>query len=290
MADAGPLGPAAVVVLGLLSAASFGASDFGGGLSSRHLPIFGVMLVSQATGVLLALVVAVGTREAAPESGSALAAALGGVCGAVGLLGLYQGLAVGRMGVVAPVVGVIGASLPVVVGIGLEGAPPPVVAFGIGLALVAVVVVSRTPSPGGGRSGIEFAVLGGVGIGLVSALIGTLPDGSVWWPLFVLKVTAIGSIVAAILLFRRPWRLPPRSIPPPAAVGVGDMAGNAFYVLATQSGRLDIAVVLSSLYPVVTVVLAIVFLREHISRRHALGIAAAVVAVALIAAGSNASG
>jgi drug/metabolite transporter (DMT)-like permease len=290
MPDAGPFGPAAVVVLGLLSAASFGASDFGGGLSSRHLPIFGVMLVSQATGVVLAFAIALLTREAAPESGSVMAAAAGGVCGAVGLLGLYQGLAVGRMGVVAPIVGVIGASLPVVVGIGLEGPPPPAAAVGIGLALVAVVIVSRTPSPGGGRSGIEFAVIGGIGIGLVSTLIGQLPEGSVWWPLVVLKVAAIGSLVGATLLARRPWRLSGRSVPPPAAVGVGDMAGNGFYILATQSGRLDIAAVLSSLYPVVTVVLAIVVLREHISRRHAMGIATAVAAVALIAAGSSSPG
>ena len=289
MPDAGPLGPATVVVLGLLSAASFGASDFGGGLSSRHLPLFGVMLISNAAGVVLALAMALGVREPAPQPGAIIAAAAGGVCGAVGLLGLYQGLAVGRMGVVAPVVGVIGASLPVLVGIAVEGAPRPAVALGIGLALVAVVVVSRTPSPSGGRSGIEFALLGGVGIGLVSVLIGQLPAGSVWWPLVVLKMTAIGAIATVIAVWQRPWRIRGRSMAAPAVVGVGDMMGNAFYVLATQSGRLDIAAVLSSLYPVVTVVLAIAVLREHIGRRQAIGIATAAIAVALIAAGSNAA-
>ena len=290
MPDAGPLGPATVVVLGLLSAASFGASDFGGGLSSRRLPLFGVMLVSNSAAVVLALAIALATREAAPDTSSMVAAALGGVCGAVGLIGLYRGLAVGRMGVVAPVVGVIGASLPVLVGIAVEGAPHPLVALGIGLALVAVVVVSRTPSPGGGRSGIEFALLGGIGIGLVSALIGQLPAGSVWWPLVILKTTAILSIVTMIVVARRPWRIQSRSVLPPAAVGLGDMAGNGFYVLATQSGRLDIAVVLSSLYPVVTILLAITLLRERISRQHAVGIAAAALAVALIALGSNQAG
>ena len=95
MPDAGPLGPATVVVLGLLSAASFGASDFGGGLSSRRLPLFGVMLVSNTAAVVLALAIALATREAGPDTSSMVAAALGGVCGAVGLIGLYRGLAVG---------------------------------------------------------------------------------------------------------------------------------------------------------------------------------------------------
>jgi drug/metabolite transporter (DMT)-like permease len=290
MPDAGPLGPATVVVLGLLSAASFGASDFGGGLSSRHLPLLGVMLVASLAGMGLAVMMAIELHEAAPEPGAIISAAAGGVCGAIGLLGLYHGLAVGRMGVVAPVVGVIGASLPVLVGFGLEGAPRPELAVGIGLALAAVVIVSRTPSPTGRRSGVEFALLGGIGIGLVSTLIGLLPEGSIWWPLVVLKATSIGVVAVAILVARRPWRIRGRSLAPPAAVGVGDMMGNGFYVLATQSGRLDIAAVLSSLYPVVTVVLAIVVLREHIGRRHALGIATAALAVALIAAGSNAPG
>jgi drug/metabolite transporter (DMT)-like permease len=288
MPDAGPLGPASVVVLGLLSALSFGASDFGGGLSSRHLPLFGVMLVASLAAVILALTVALAIHEPAPEPGAIISAAVGGVAGVIGLLGLYQGLAVGRMGVVAPVVGLVGASLPVLVGIGLEGPPRTEVAIGIGLALVAVVIVSRTPSPTGRRSGIEFALIGGIGIGLVSTLIGQLPEGSVWWPLVVLKLASITVILLAIVLTRRPWRVHGRSLAPPVAIGVGDMTGNVFYVLATQSGRLDIAAVLSSLYPVVTVVLAIVVLREHISRQHALGIAAAVAAVALIAAGSNA--
>jgi drug/metabolite transporter (DMT)-like permease len=290
MPDAGPLGPATVVVLGLLSAASFGASDFGGGLTTRRLAVLGVMLVANSTGMLLALAIAVLAREPAPEPGAVVAAAFGGVFGAVGVLGLYQGLAVGRMGVVAPVVGVIGASLPVIVGITLQGAPRLEAALGIGLALVAVVIVSRAPSPGGRRSGIEYALVGGIGIGLVSALIGRLPEGSVWWPLVVMKVLAVVFIGVAIVASRRPFRVSSGSGLPLVAVGVGDMAGNGFYVLATQSGRLDIAAVLSSLYPVVTVVLAIVVLREHVGRRLAIGIATAVAAVALIAAGSNAPG
>ena len=236
MPDAGPLGPATVVVLGLLSAASFGASDFGGGLSTRRLPVLGVMLAVNSTGLVVALAIAALTREPGPEAGTIALAAVGGVSGALGVMGLYRGLAVGRIGVVAPVVGVIGASLPVLVGVLNQGATRLEAGIGIALALVAVVIISRAPSPTGSRSGIEYALLGGLGIGVVSVLIGRLPEGSVWWPLVVLKVAAV----------------------------------------------------LSSLYPVVTVLLAIVVLREQIGRRHAVGIATAAIAVALIAVGSNA--
>jgi drug/metabolite transporter (DMT)-like permease len=288
MPDAGPLGPATVVVLGLLSAASFGASDFGGGLSTRRLPVLGVMLAVNSTGLVVALAIAALTREPGPEAGTIAVAAVGGVSGALGVLGLYRGLAVGRMGVVAPVVGVIGASLPVLVGVLSQGAPRLEAGIGIALALVAVVIISRAPSPTGSRSGIEYALLGGLGIGVVSVLIGRLPEGSVWWPLVVLKVAAVGFIGLAIVASRRPIGVPARSVGALAVVGLGDMAGNGFYVLATQSGRLDIAAVLSSLYPVVTVLLAIVVLREQIGRRHAVGIATAAIAVALIAVGSNA--
>jgi drug/metabolite transporter (DMT)-like permease len=289
MVDAGPLGPATVVILGLLSAVSFGASDFGGGLSSRSLPLLGVTLTVNAVGGTIALMLAVTTGEPPPGPDAIVLAAIAGMFGVVGLLALYRGLAVGRMGVVAPVIGVIGAAVPVSVGIVLEGAPPTQVAIGIVLALLAVIIVSRTPDSGGRRSGLEFALAGGLGIGLFSTFIGRLPEGSVWWPLVVLKLVAIIVIIGVALVGGRPYRFPRQMLPPTMAVGLGDMAGNTFFVLATQTGRLDIAAVLSSLYPVVTVVLAFVFLREHINRRHAIGIATAAAAVALIASGSSAS-
>jgi drug/metabolite transporter (DMT)-like permease len=290
MADAGPLGPATVVVLGLLSAASFGASDFGGGLSSRYLPILGVTLIVNFVGGVIALVAALLVAEAPPTATALLLGCLAGAVGVVGILGLYHGLAVGRMGVVAPVVGVVGAAIPVVVGLFVQGAPRVEVGIGIALALVAVVVVSSSQNTSNRRSGFEFALLGGLGIGLFNILISRLPEGSVWWPLLALKITVVAILALAVVLARRPWRVQRRSLGTTAAIGVGDMSGNVFYVLATQTGRLDIAAVLSSLYPVVTVVLAIVVLREHVNRRHAAGIATAAVGVAFIALGSNATG
>ena len=124
MHDAGPLGSATVVVLGLLSAVSFGSADFGGGFTSRRLPVLGVALTGQLVGCGLALVAAVVAREPVPDLVPLALGAAAGACGVLGVLSLYYGLAVGRMGVVAPVTGVLGAALPVVAALLVEGAPP----------------------------------------------------------------------------------------------------------------------------------------------------------------------
>ena len=209
-----------------------------------------------------------------------------GVSVAIGIVALYRGLAIGRMGVVAPVTGLIAALLPVGAGIVRDGLPATPVVAGIVLALVAVVLVSRVPGAGGSRSGIELAIVAGVGIGLFNILAGELPDGQVFGPLVIIKIAAATVIVAMLVVGRRPWRMPRQIATVAVAVGIFDMAGNACYVLATQAGRLDVAATLSSLYPVTTILLAVALLGERVTRSHALGIAAAIAAIALISAGS----
>ena len=257
-------------------------------MASRRAPVLGVSLVVQIVGVGFALAIAILVGERIPTLAVAAIAAGAGVVGAIGILGLYHGLAVGRMGVVAPVTGVLAASLPVVVGIATEGVPAVSVLVGIGFALLSVVLVSRAPGHDDRRSGIEFALLAGGGIGLFNVLIGQLPEGQVFGPLAVVKISA-GIVIAVIVLVgRRSWQVPRRALPLALGVGLGDMAGNALFVLATQAGRLDIAATLSSLYPVTTVVLAIALTGERIGRSHLFGIATAAIAIALISAGTAA--
>jgi drug/metabolite transporter (DMT)-like permease len=177
--------------------------------------------------------------------------------------------------------------MPVVAGIIREGPPATPVLAGIGLALVAVVLVSRVPGRDGSRSGIELAVVAGIGIGLFNILAGEIPDGQVFGPLVVVKVAAAGAIAVILVIGRQAWRMPPRVVPIAVGGGLFDMAGNACYVLATQAGRLDVAATLSSLYPVTTILLAMAFLGERVTRSHALGIVAAVAAIVLIGAGSR---
>jgi drug/metabolite transporter (DMT)-like permease len=286
---ADPAGPGlAVVVFGLASAVAWGAGDFGGGWTGRRAPVLGIAIGVDLLGTILMVGVAVVTGEPVPGAATLGLAALAGVLAVAGILGLYTGLAVGRMGVVAPVTGVIAATLPVIVGLVAQGWPGTEVVAGIVLALAAVVLVSRSSDESGRRSGIEYALVGGIGLGLFNIAVGAFPEHRVAWPLAVIKVGSLLPIVALVILGRRPWRVPRPIIPALLATAALDLAGNGLYILATQAGRLDIAATLSSLYPVTTVVLAVMVLRERVTRSHLLGIVMAAVAVALIAGGSAA--
>ena len=283
-----PFGPgSAVVILGLGSAIAWGAGDFGGGWASRRGAVLGVSLIVQVVGLVVYIAIGVVAREPVPGPTSLAISVAAGVAVTIGIIGLYHGLAVGRMGVVAPVTGLLAAVLPVIAGIIRDGPPPTPVLTGILLALVAVVLVSRAPGMDGSRSGIELAIVAGMGIGAFNILVGELPAGEVFGPLVAIKLTATTVIVGLLVVGRRAWRMPRRVVPVAVAGGLFDMAGNALYVLATQAGRLDVAATLSSLYPVTTILLAMGLLGERVTRSHAAGITAAVVAIVLIGAGSG---
>ncbi len=211
----------------------------------------------------------------------------GGLTGGIGIVALYRALAVGRMGVVAPVTGVIAAVTPVVAGIALEGAPMLIVLIGIGLAIVAVVLVSRVDDGRAGPSGLGLALLAGVGIGAFGVAISQISDDHVFGPLAIIRSTEAVLIIALVVLGRQSWRPERRLLPAMSGVGFLDMVGNAAFILAVQSGALAVAAVLSSLYPVTTVILAGTVLRERITRSHALGMALAIGAIACIAVGSQ---
>jgi drug/metabolite transporter (DMT)-like permease len=208
-----------------------------------------------------------------------------GVAGLNGLVNLYHGLAVGRMGVVAPVTGLLAAALPVGAGILFDGLPDLRVTIGILVGLVAVVLVSRDKGTEGQRSGIEFGLAAGVGLGILNLLVSQVPDAQLFGALAVVKVSAAVVVAAVIVVRGRPWRVSRVVLP---ALVVLDLGGMSLFVLAAHAGRLDVAAVLSSLYPVVTVVLAAWILRERVTQIHLLGVAAAVIAIALIASGSAA--
>jgi len=286
MFDALPAAP--VVLLGLAAALTWGAADFGGGLASRRAPLIGVMLFVQAIGVVIALGLWAVRGEAVPGSADIAWAAIAGVFGAVGIAGLYRSLAVGPMSIVAPVIGVIGASLPVIVGFALEGLPRPIVVAGIGLAILAVVLVSRAADAGsaGGRTGLAYALAAGIGIGLFSVAISRVGEGLVFGPLIVVRAVATAIFVGLVLFAHQRWRIPRPTWRLVAVVALLDLLGNASFVAATQAGELAVASILGSLYPVSTVLLAAFVLRERISRSHAAGIVVAGVAIACIAGGS----
>jgi drug/metabolite transporter (DMT)-like permease len=277
----------AVVVLGLLSAVTWGAGDFGGGMMSRRAPLLGVVAVTQAVGIFAALAIAIVRHEpfpAIPDIGWAIGA---GICGMAGITMLYRGLAVGRMGVVSPVAGVVGAVIPVVAGFALQGVPPVVVSAGIVLALLAVVLVTRAPGRHADRpSGVRWALGAGLAIGGFNLCIAGLSNEATFGPLVIIRVVQLILMTTVIVAWRQPWRMGRDVVWRLVLIGLLDMLGNASFILATQSGQLAIAAVLASLYPVITVMLAIAVLRERVTRSNAFGIALTALAIAMIAGGS----
>jgi drug/metabolite transporter (DMT)-like permease len=274
------------VVFGLVSALTWGAADFGGGRASRRGPVFGVVILTQTVGILLSGAIAIIRAEPAPTAADLGWASLAGLAGALGIVCLYQGLASARITVVAPITGVLAATIPVTVGWLSQGVPSLWRIAGIGLALVAVFLVSTSVDPRSDRpAGVRFGLAAGLGLGLFNVFAARFSPGLVFGPLVVVRIVEALSIGAIILVARRPWRLPRAVAPLAIVVGAGDMTGNAFFVLAAQAGRLDVASVLSSLYPITTVVLAAILLRERVTRVHGLGIAAAGAAIVLIAGG-----
>jgi drug/metabolite transporter (DMT)-like permease len=248
--------------------------------------VFGVVLLSQAVGLALALALAIVGREAFPSAADLPTCLLAGLLGGAGITALYRALSLGRMAIVAPVTGVLAAVIPVVGGILLEGVPAPLVLSGIGVAIAAVLLVSRVADEGGGRAGLTEAIVAGIAIGLFGVAIAGLPDGNLFASLTVIRSVQVLLVIGVIVGARAAWRPRADTLPAIAVIGVLDMAGNGLYLGAVQTGQLAVASVLSALYPVGTVLLAATVLRERVTRDHAAGIALAALAIALIGAGS----
>jgi drug/metabolite transporter (DMT)-like permease len=249
------------------------------------VPVYGVVLVSQLTGMALCLALALLLGESFPTGSDVLVCIAAGMLGAFGITMLYRGLAIGRMGIVAPVTGVLAAVIPVVAGFVTQSIPPPMVIVGIVFAVAAVILVSRVADETGGRAGLFEALTGGTAIGLFGVAIAQLSAGDVFADLTVIRLVQLLLVVGAVLVTRSAWRPTGSLLVPLVLIGALDTAGNAFYLAAVQTGQLAIASVLSAMYPVVTVILAAIVLREPVTRDHSIGIGLAAVAIALIGAG-----
>ena len=274
------------VVLGLASAAAWGTGDFGGGLISRRAPVLGVVLISQLVGWRSRSSSHWSAARPSPLRSTSAGRSLAGPSGSSAsprCTGRSRSVA---WAIVAPVTGVLAAIVPVAAGFVLEGLLAPMVVLGIGLAIASVVLVTRSDDGGTGRDGLGLAVVAGLSIGAFDVVLAQISDGSVFGPLTVVRATEGLLIVAVVLVTRTAWRPPGSLVPGIVGVGAADMAGNAGFILAVQTGALAVAAVLSSLYPVATVILATIFLREPVTRAHAAGIGLAVVAIVLIGIGS----
>ena len=270
---------------GLAAAASWGAGDCCGGLASRRTSVYGVVIVSQLVGLVLLAILAPILAEPLPTRTDVVWAAIAGIGGAVGLTALYHGLATGPMGVVAPIAAVVSVILPLSFSLFIEGLPTLPQLLGFGLALCAVWFITR--SGGGSRIQVRdlaLPVVAGLGFGVFFILIDHVSTTGVLWPLAAARGASVLALLVAVLLTRQQARPAASQMPLVLMTGLFDTGGNAFYALAARAGRLDIAAVLSSLYPAVTVILAWLILKERLSRLQGVGLVLALIAVSLIAA------
>jgi len=269
--------------LSLAAAASWGAADFSGGLATKRVNPFGVVVVAHGTGLLFMLLLALLAKEPVPSRISLLWGMAAGLVGGIGLAALYKALAIGKMGVNAPLSAVIAALLPLLFSFSTEGLPRPLQLVGFVLALISIWLIAAQPGASGGREGLGLAVMAGIGFSgflLFSKLAGAQ---ALFWPLVFARLASLLLMLAIVLISRPEWKPAKGALPYMLVAGVLDSGANALYIAATQHGRLDVAAVLSSLYPASTVILARVLLKERLSQPQSAGIVAALIAVPLIA-------
>ncbi|HTX92675.1 MAG TPA: DMT family transporter [Anaerolineales bacterium] len=273
-------------LFGLVSALSWGAGDFAGGIVSRRAGAYRASFYGESAGLVFLSIMLAVTREPIPGWTSWAWSLAAGAAGAVGLVLLYRSLAEGQMSVAAPISALMAAVLPVIVSGLTEGLPGPLKYAGFALALLAVWLISQGE---GHRKELHLhlvdiwmPLLSGVCFGFYFILIHQGSRSATIWPMVAAR--SAGSLVLFFFaLANHQLSLPDRRTAPLVFLNAaGDIGGNTFYILAGQVGRLDVAAVLGSLYPGTTVLLAGLILHERLNRSQWIGILAALTAIVLL--------
>jgi drug/metabolite transporter (DMT)-like permease len=276
------------VLLALAASLAWGFADFGAGVGARRLPVLAVATIGQTAGLLLAGVVVLAASEVTPSRTQLAWAAFAGLIGVIGIGAFYRALAIGTMGIVGPITATA-AVVPLVYALARGERPSALQGAGVGLAIVGVIAASLEHVPE--RAGRRFGI--GVGLALIAALsfggsligLSRAAPGGTGWAVFTMRATVVPLVLIAVLVLKprlpgssRAWLLL-------AGVGIGDTGATLLYGAASTRGLLSVVSVLSSLYPIVIVVLARVLLAERVARPQLAGVALALTGVALISAG-----
>lgn len=269
-------------LLALTAALVFGAADFTGGYATRRTPVATVTLITNIVGVALAaaLVLALG---GAWTTRTVAWGAAGGAGGLVGLVLLYLGLATGPNRLVSPLSAVIAAAIPVLVGISTGDRPGRLAIVGLLLTPVAIWLVAggdHRQAAGAGRS-LTLAVGAGIGFGLFFTCLAQTPDDAGAVPLLAARITSTALLLLAATR-QRPGRLPSTDLTLPAVAGALDMTANGLFLWSTRGGDLAVVGALVNLFPVTTILLAVVILHERLTRLQTAGLALAITSAALL--------
>jgi drug/metabolite transporter (DMT)-like permease len=278
----------APLIFSLASAASWGVSDFLGGLTSRRLPVLGVLAVSQPAGlVLIALMIVIFGAD--PISADKFAiAALAGAASLGGLWAFYAAMAMGTVSVVAPIAS-LGVVVPVAVGLARGDSPAAIQLIGLVPAIAGVVILSyeEHPKPGGvARRAIILAILAGLGFGIFFTALDVASPDRPGWAVLAVRIGGVAVVAIALLITRPRLSAVSGSIAVLLVIGFFDVLANALFAVASTKGVLPVVAVGGSMYPAFTIALATVVLRERLARVQWAGVVLALFGVALIAAGS----
>lgn len=273
------------VLFGLVSAISWGGGDFFGGLASRKTGAYRAVLYGEFFGLLMLFGAAAVLREPLLSWQKILLAGAAGAIGSIGLLILYQAMETGQMSIATPVSALLAAALPVAVGTVMDGLPSLTKLAGFAFALAAVWLVAQEYSEKTQLmrlSDLRLPLMAGLCFGTYFIIMHQASDEAVVWPMVASRSAGMLALLAFLFFRRESWQVTSSAWLLIAANALMDVGGNAFYILAGQTGRLDVAAVLSSLYPGTTVLLAWLILKEKINRLQWLGILTALVAIALM--------
>jgi drug/metabolite transporter (DMT)-like permease len=273
----------AAAVFALLASLSWGTSDFTGGYASKTSDSLLVTFMAHAGGLALMTGLSLASGAAVPGRSDIMWAMLAGALGGLALATFYHALSSGKMGLAAPVAAVLGAAIPALVGIASQGVPTRAALTGVCLAAAGIWLISRPDESGSDKKAMTLALMSGIGFAGFFLCIHRTGASSALWSAAFARVASVILVGGLVLARRREWRLSGRDLTLGLAAGCVDSVGTYLFVRADQAGRLDSAVILTSLYPAVTVLLARVLLREHFTRWKVVGILAALVAVPLVA-------
>jgi drug/metabolite transporter (DMT)-like permease len=274
--------------LGLTSAASWGGSDFLGGVGARRAPALLVVASGHFVSLLILLAVCFGMHLALPGRHDLLFTTAGGFEGAIALALFYRALAMGAMGLTAALTGLLTALVPVFFSLMHDGLPRPLAIAGLLTGLAAIWLITHSPStdkakPATPPAALMLGALAGLGFGAQLILFKFASGGGLLWTMTAARAAGVTAMLLVLVVAppKAPWR---GFWLYGTLAGALDTIGNLFYIQTTRAGRLDVAAMICSLYPAGTILLAAVVLREWPTQRQLAGIALALAAVALLSA------
>jgi len=288
------------ILYGLVSATAWGAADFIGGLASKRTSPIRVLFLAEIAGFIPFMLLAIVLREPIPPASDLLTGAFASLVGLAGLIFLYRALAEGQMTIAAPVSALFAAVIPVIFGSLTLGLPSTATMIGFGLAFLAVWLISQTDSTNWRFSlsdtsthlhlrqvqvslstSLRLPLISGFFFGFYFIILHRATLNAFFWPLTAARFAGFVALGLLALVTRQP-AMPPRETWALCILnGIIDIAGNGFYVLSAQTGRIDVAAVLGALYPAGTVLLAWLILKERISAIQTMGIVLAFIAIVL---------